>query len=102
VHFLIARREIKGLEVPHGLLIEGEEVLPVFSSAEAARRFLSSQVLGAGWYVRQFSPGELVSLLFGLYGRVGHVLYNPLPGALPGEGASPVSRDRFIEFLIGG
>jgi hypothetical protein len=104
VHYLIARRETKGLEVPHVLLPCGEEVLPVFSSAEAARRFLSSQVRGDGWYVRQFSTGELVSLLFGLYGRVGRVLPNPLPGALSGEDASssPVSRDRFIEFLIGG
>jgi hypothetical protein len=104
VHYLIARREIKGIEVPHVLLGCGEEVLPVFSSAEAARKFLTSQVLGEGWYVRPFSTGELVSLLFGLYGRVGRVLPNPLPGALAGERApsSLVSRDRFIEFLIEG
>ena len=104
VHYLIARREISGLEFPHVLLKGGEEVLPVFSSAEAAARFLSSQVLGEGWYVRQFSTGELVSLLFGLYGRVARVLHNPLPGALSGEDAlsSLVSRDRFIESLIGG
>ncbi len=103
MHYLIARRETKGLEVPNVLLTCGEEVLPVFSSAGAARRFLSSQVRGDGWYVRQFSTGELVSLLFGLYGRVGRVLPNPLPGALSGEDAAspPVSRDRFIEFLIG-
>jgi hypothetical protein len=104
VHYLITRRETKGLEVPHVLLGCGEEVLPVFSSAEAAGRFLASQVRGEGWYVRQFSSGELVSLLFGLYGRAGRVLPNPLPGALSGEGASSslVSRERFIEFLIGG
>jgi hypothetical protein len=102
VHYLITRRETKGLEVPHVLMGCGEEVLPVFSSAEAARRFLSSQVRGEGWYVRQFSTGELVSLLFGLYGRVGRVLPNPLPGALSGEDTSPVNRDRFIESLIGG
>ncbi len=104
VHYLIARRETRGLEVPHVRLGCGEEVLPVFSSAEAARRFLSSQILGEGWYVRQFSTGELVSLLFGLYGRAGRVLPNPLPAALSGEGAltSLVSRDRFIESLIGG
>jgi hypothetical protein len=104
VHYLITRRETRGLEVPHILLGCGEEVLPVFSSAEAARSFLSSQVLGEGWYVRQFSTGELVSLLCGLYGRKGRVLPNPLPTALSGEGAlaSLVSRDRFIESLIGG
>jgi hypothetical protein len=104
VYYLIARRETKGLEVPRVLLRCGEEVLPVFSSAEAAKRFLFSQVLGEGCYVRQFSTGELVSLLFGLYGRVGQVLPNPLPGALSGERAllSLVSRDRFIESLIEG
>ncbi len=76
----------------------------MFSSAEAARRFLYSQVLGEGWYVRQFSTGELVSLLFGLYGRVGRVLPNPVPTALSSEDAlaSLVSRDRFIESLIEG
>jgi hypothetical protein len=104
VHYLIARREIRGLEVPHVLLKCGAEVLPVFSSAEAAGRFLSSQFIGEGWYVRQFSTGELVSLLFGLYGRVARILPNPLPGALSREAAllSLVSRDRFIESLIGG
>jgi hypothetical protein len=102
VHYLIARRETKGLDVPHVLLGGGEEVLPVFSSAEAAGRFLSSHVRGEGWYVRQFSTGELVSLLFGLYGRVGRVMHNPLPGALSGEGVPTMSRDRFIESLIGG
>ncbi len=102
MHHLIARRETKGLEVPHVLLECGEEVLPVFSSAEAAKRFLSSQILGEGWYVRQFSTGELVSLLFGLYGRVGQVLLNPLPGALSGERtlSSLVCRYRFIESLM--
>ena len=104
MHYLIARRETKGIEVPHVLMGGGEEVLPVFSSAEAASRFLSSQVRGDGWYVRQFSNGELVSLLFGLYGRVARVLHNPLPGTLSAEDAlsSLVSRDRFIESLIGG
>ncbi len=102
MHYLIARRETKGLEVPNVLLTCGEEVLPVFSSAEVARRFLSSQVRGDGWYVRQFSTGELVSLLFGLYGRVGRVLHDPLPGTLSEDTSSPVSRDRFIEFLIEG
>jgi hypothetical protein len=104
VHYLITRRETRGLEVPHVQLGCGEEVLPVFSSAEAARRFLYSQVLGEGWYVRQFSTGELVSLLFGLYGRVGRVLPNPVPTALSNEDAlaSLVSRDRFIESLIEG
>jgi hypothetical protein len=101
VHYLIARHETRGIEVPHVLMGGGEEVLPVFASAEAARRFLISQVRGEGWYVRQFSTGELVSLLFGLYGRVRLILLNPLPGTLSEATSSPVSRDHFIESLIG-
>lgn len=101
MHYLIARRETKGIEVPHVLMGGGEEVLPVFSSAEAASRFLISHVRGEGWYVRQFSTGELVSLLFGLYGRIRLILPNPLPGTFSEGTSSPVSRDRFIESLIG-
>ena len=103
VHYLIARRETWGIEVPHVLLGREEEVLPVFSSAEAAGEFLSTHVLGEGWYVRPFSTGELISLLFGLYGRVARILPNPLPEDLSGElsPSSLVSRDRFIESLTG-
>ena len=102
MHYLIARREIKGLEVPHVLLGCGEEVLPVFSSAEAARKFLTSQVLGEGWYVRPFSTGELVSLLFILPKRVAWVLPNPPLGRRLAEDALSqlTRRDSFIELLI--
>jgi hypothetical protein len=48
LHYLIARRETKGIEVPHVLMGGGEEVLPVFSSAEAASRFLISQCAARG------------------------------------------------------
>ena len=74
----------------------------MFSSAEAARRFLSSLALGDRWHVRGFSAGELVSLLFILHERVAWVLPNPSPGRLVSEEALSdlTSRDRFIEFLI--
>jgi hypothetical protein len=102
VHYLIARRETTGFELPHTFFHLGEEVLPVFSSAEAARRFLSSLAPGGGWHVRVVSAGELVSLLFVLRERVAWVLTNPLPEhLLAGDALSRLtSRDSFIEFLM--
>ena len=46
VHFVIVHRETTGFEVPHTFLYLGKEVMPVFSSAAAARRFLASLALG--------------------------------------------------------
>jgi hypothetical protein len=102
VHYVIARRETTGFELPHTFFHLGKEVLPVFSSAEAARRFHSSLALGDRWHVRGFSGGELVSLLFILHERVAWVLPNPPPGGLVTEDALSdlTSRDSFIEFLI--
>ena len=101
--YLIVRHENRGLELPHLFLNSGEEVLPVFSSVEVASRFLSSVVFGEGWYVREFSAGELVSVLFSLCEGIKQVLLNPLPEALVGdEGLVSflVDRDGFIESLI--
>jgi hypothetical protein len=102
VHYLIVRREITGFESPHTFFRWGEGVLPVFCSREAARRFLASGILGEGWYVRGFSVGELISLLFALHERVAWVLFSPLPGHLLIEDAlsHQMSRDSFIESLV--
>jgi hypothetical protein len=102
VHYLIARRETTGLQLPHTLFHLGKEVLPVFSTAEAARRFLASLALGGEWHVRTFSAGELVSLLFILHERVAWIVPNPPPGHPLGEDVLShlTSRDSFVEFLI--
>jgi hypothetical protein len=102
VHYLIARRETTGLELPHTLFHLGKEVLPVFSSAEAARRFLQSLALGGEWHVRTFSAGELVSHLFILHERVAWVVPNPPPRRPLGEDVLShlTSRDSFVQFLI--
>ena len=101
-HYVIARRETTGFELPHTLFHLGKEVLPVFSSAEAARRFLASIALSDRWHVREFSTGELVSLLFILPKRVAWVLPNPPLGRLLAEDAlsQMMHRERFVEFLI--
>jgi hypothetical protein len=102
VHYVIARRETTGFELPHTFFHLGKEVLPVFSSAKAARRFLASLALSDRWHVREFSTGELVSLLFILPKRVAWVLPNPPLGRLLAEDALShlTRRDSFIELLI--
>jgi hypothetical protein len=102
VRYVIARRETTGFELPHTFSYLGKEVLPVFSSAEAARRFLASLALSDSWHVREFSTGELVSLLFILPKRVAWVLPNPPLGRLLAEDALShlTRRDSFIELLI--
>ena len=81
-HYLIVGHSSKGLELPHIFSASGEEVLPVFSSEEAAREFLSLSSLGKGWYVRDFSGGELVSVIFAFHTSVKGVLLDPQPGLL--------------------
>src|SRR5215217_5600214 len=102
VHYVIARRETTGFEVPHTLFHLGKEVMPVFSSAEVARRFLASLALDDRWHVREFSTGELISLLFIFHKRVAWVLPNPPLERLLVEDALSqlVRRDSFVEFLI--
>jgi hypothetical protein len=102
VHYVVTRREITGFELPHTFFHLGKEVMPVFFSAEAARGFLASQALGDRWHVKEFSTGELVSLLFILHKRVAWVLPNPPLGRLRAEDALShlTRRDSFIEFLI--
>ena len=102
VHYLIVRREPTGFEVPHTFFRCGEGVLPVFCARDAARRFIDSAALGERWYVRGFSVGEMISLLFALRERVAWVLFSPLPGHLLIEDAlsHQTSRDNFIASLI--
>jgi hypothetical protein len=80
----------------------GKEVLPVFSSAEAAGRFHAPLALGGEWHVRTFFAGEPVSLLFILHERVTWIVPNPPPGRPLGEDVLShlTSRDRYVEFLI--
>jgi hypothetical protein len=100
-HYLIVGYGSKGLELPHIFSDSGEEVLPVFSSEEAAQEFLSLSSLGEGWDVRGFSAGELVSVIFAFHTRVKGVLLDPQPGALSGDVAlSVVGRNAFVSSLL--
>ncbi|MBV9453564.1 MAG: hypothetical protein JOZ19_05510 [Rubrobacter sp.] len=92
--YVLVRHKMCGLKLLPIPLKSGEQVLPVFSSAEAAQRFLPSAALGESWCVRECSAGEMVSLLFGLCANVKRVLLNPLPEPLTARDwlTSPVYR----------
>jgi hypothetical protein len=100
-HYLIVSYGSKRLELPHIYSDSDEEILPVFSSKEAAQEFLSLSPLQKGWCVRGFSGGELVSLLFAFHARITGVLLDLQPGALSGDGAaSVVRRNAFVSSLL--
>jgi hypothetical protein len=100
-HYLIVGHGSKGSELPRIFSDSGEEVLPVFSSEEAAQEFLSLSSLGKGWYVRGFSGGELVSMLFALHTGMKGVLLDPPPGALSEDvRVSLVGRNAFVSSLL--
>jgi hypothetical protein len=99
--YLIVGHGSKGLELPHLCSDSGEEVLPVFSSEEAAREFLSLSSLGQGWRVRGFSSGELVSVIFAFHTGMKGVLLDPHPAVLSGEVmVSVVGRNAFVGSLL--
>jgi hypothetical protein len=102
VNYLIVRREPTGFVAPHTFFRYGEKVMPVFCAREAARRFIDTRDFGEGWYVRGFSVGELISLLFALHERVAWISFSPLLGHLLIEDALShlTSRDNFIASLI--
>jgi hypothetical protein len=100
-HYLIVGHGSKGLELPHILSDWGQEILPVFTSEEAAQEFLSLSSLRKGWYVRGFSEGELVSMLFAFHARVKGILLDPNPEALSGDVAlSVVGQNAFVGSLL--
>jgi hypothetical protein len=100
-HYLIVGYGSKGLELPDILSDSGEEILPVFSSEEAAQEFLSMSSLEKGWNVRGFSRGELVSMIFAFHTRMKGVLLDPHPGALSGDVmVSLVRRNAFVSSLL--
>jgi len=100
-HYLIVCYGSKGLESPYILSDPGEEILPVFSSEEAAQEFLSFSSLGKRWCIRGFSRGELASVLFAFQAETKGVLLDPHPGVLAGGVAVPVvRRDAYVSSLL--
>jgi hypothetical protein len=55
------------------------EALPVFSFEQEAEMFLWLQTTEDGREVRETTPGQLVSILYGPCAHVGRVMLDPLP-----------------------
>ena len=100
VHHVVARQGDKGLEVLRISLQGKGETLPVFTAGWAARRYLFAEPPGGGWYVRACTPGELVSLLVGLYASVEWVALDPMPGRGGGEAANVMPQENFVDYLL--
>ncbi len=99
LRYLIARHENNRLELLTLAATSRGEVLPVFGSERAAREFLRGGGFG-GWWVRESSAGELVSLLLGHLADVKSVALDPGPGP-PDTGLPGTSKKEFIDALVG-
>jgi hypothetical protein len=79
------------------------EALPVFSFKEEAEMFLWLQRTEEGWEVRETTPGQLVSILYGPCADTGRVMLDPLPeiGARVQIGLFGMDRNDFVESVMG-
>ena len=79
------------------------EALPVFSFEEEAEMFLWLQRAEEGHGVRETTPGQLVSILYGPCADVGRVMLDPLPEIGLSMQISLLGMDRndFVESVMG-
>jgi hypothetical protein len=79
------------------------EALPVFSFEEEAEMFLWLQTTEDGREVRETTPGQLVSILYGPCADVGRVMLDPLPeiGARMQSSLLGMDRRDFVEAVMG-
>jgi hypothetical protein len=79
------------------------EALPVFSFEEEAEMFLWLQRTEDGREVRETTPGQLVSILYGPCADVGRVMLDPLPeiGARMQNSLLGMDRNDFVESVMG-
>jgi hypothetical protein len=91
------------LEVLTVDLDDAGEALPVFSFEEEAEMFLWLQTTEDGREVREITPGQLVSNLYGPCADVGRVMLDPLPEIGASMQISLLGMDRhdFVESVMG-
>jgi hypothetical protein len=79
------------------------EALPVFSCEEEAQMFLWLQTSEDGREVREITPRQLVSILYGPCADVGRVMLDPLPeiGARVQISLLGMDRNDFVESVMG-
>jgi hypothetical protein len=80
-----------------------EQALPVFSFEEEAEMFLWLQTTEDGQEVRETTPGQLVSILYGPCADVGRVMLDPLPeiGVRMQNSLFGMDRNDFVESVMG-
>ena len=79
------------------------EALPVFSFEQEAEMFLWLQTTEDGREVRETTPGQLVSILYGPCADVGRVMLDPLPeiGVRMQISLLGMDRNDFVESVMG-
>ena len=79
------------------------QALPVFSFEEEAEMFLWLQTTEDRQKVREITPGQLVSILYGPCADVGRVMLDPLPeiGASMQNSLLGMDRIDFVESVMG-
>ena len=79
------------------------QALPVFSFEEEAEMFLWLQGTEDGQEVRETTPEQLVSILYGPCADVGRVMLDPLPeiGARMQNSLLGMDRNDFVESVMG-
>jgi hypothetical protein len=79
------------------------EALPVFSFEEEAEMFHLLQTTEDGREVRETTPGQLVSILYGPSADIGRVMLDPLPEIGPRMQNSLLGMERndFVESVMG-
>src|SRR5215210_364232 len=79
------------------------EALPVFSCEEEAQMFHWLQTTEDGREVREITPGQLVSILYGPCADVGRVMLDPLPeiGVRLQISLLGMDRNDFVESVMG-
>ena len=79
------------------------QALPVFSFEEEAEMFLWLQTTEDGREVRETTPEQLVSILYGPCADVGRVMLDPLPeiGARMQISLLGMDRNDFVESVMG-
>jgi hypothetical protein len=98
---VVVRDGDKGLEVMRVPLEGKGPVLPVFSAGWAARGYLVAEESGGGWYVRAYTPDEMISMLAGPCAGVEWVAFDPMPGRRSASGvANMMPRENFVDYLL--
>ena len=105
-YWVIAKDAKDGFGQPEVFTVDLDgtgEALPVFSFEEEAEMFLWLQTSEDGREVREITPGQLVSILYGPCADVGRVMLDPLPEILASMQISLLGMDRndFVESVMG-